>query len=222
MTDKLFPTGRRTNTLEISHIPELGHLSVFATLIDAANPFVFVDSTTLPLSYHTNGPSASSSLALIESLRCVGSVKMGLARDLLSASLVRGTPKIAVLSTPLPNMNEIQPAIYVTSFSMGKVHPTLQLTGAVCLGSALCINGTVAYELSAKHSLRTPVGTPPSDSESDLVVQEEGERVVRIRHQGGDIDATVDLKCKRDEVIVKAVSVSRTARRLFQGEILYI
>jgi 2-methylaconitate cis-trans-isomerase PrpF len=47
MTGALFPTGRRYDTIQVKDT-DGNCFSVKATLVDAANPFVLVDETTLP------------------------------------------------------------------------------------------------------------------------------------------------------------------------------
>jgi 2-methylaconitate cis-trans-isomerase PrpF len=106
---------------------------------------------------------------------------------------------------------------------MGKVHPTLQLTGAVCLGAAVCIEGTVAHDLSvAKASTYlTPPRMPPKGSSKSGYLNS-GEREINIRHGGGVIAAAVRLsRDDSDDVLVNEVTVSRTARRLFEGSVLF-
>lgn len=147
MTRMLFPTRKRQDEITVFDNCGLSRFTVRASLIDAANPFIFIDSSTLPPIYHQLGSSAPESLEIIEAIRRQGAVMCGLAKDIHSASLICGTPKTAVLS-PARTQSDHEasiPDIQVTSYSMGKVHPTLQLTGAVCLGAALCIEGTVAH-----------------------------------------------------------------------------
>lgn len=100
MTGKLFPTGKRQDEIIVFDNCGLPLFAVQATLIDAANPFIFIDSSTLPPIYHQLGSSAPESVEIIEAIRRQGAIMYGLAKDIHSASLIRGTPKIAVLSPP--------------------------------------------------------------------------------------------------------------------------
>jgi 2-methylaconitate cis-trans-isomerase PrpF len=223
MTGKLFPTGQRKDILEVSSFPGLAPFTVCSTLIDVANPFILVDSATLPQMYHQIGPSAPESLQIIEAIRRTGAVKYRLAKDTAAASLVRGTPKIAILSSPeMRGIDDAGSDIEVTAFSMGKVHPTLQLTGAVCFGAAVCIEGTIAHELS-KELYPTPPRTPPNELGNGFDLKSSGERQVRIRHRGGVIHVNVKIgQSISGNVEVEKVTVSRTARRLFEGNVLFI
>ena len=102
----------------------------------------------------------------------------------------------------------------VVAYSMGKVHGSLQLTGAVCLGTAACTKGTVAYELrNGSSDVRKREDSPIEMSDvPDL-------ETVRLRHPGGDMDVDVRLDAKSQ---VEEVVVFRTARRLFEGKVYYL
>ena len=232
MTGTLFPTGnRQDNFLVHNPLPYASApFSVTATLIDAANPFVFVDSATLPEAYHNTDANSETALEIIEAVRREGAVHFGLAEDIETAAFVRGTPKIAVLSpsqyTGQPDMlstsNYQSANIEVTSYSMGKVHPSLQLTGAVCLGSALSIPGTVASDLSRKRidSIFTPPDTPPEVCVRDSTGDVDGIVIQKnfvIAHRSGLMDVLVNVAT---DARIKDVTVFRTARRLFEGNVL--
>jgi 2-methylaconitate cis-trans-isomerase PrpF len=100
MTGRLFTTGSRQHWLEVRSIEGTGPFTVRESLVDAWNPFIFVDGSPLPQMYHQLGPEAPESEELIESVRRVGAVLTGLAENVQKASLVRGMPKIAVLFQP--------------------------------------------------------------------------------------------------------------------------
>lgn len=119
---------------------------------------------------------------------------------------------------------------------MGKPHPSLQLTGAACLASAVCIEGTVAHRLVSSKDDRgnawdvlTPERTPsPSASEDSNDEQDDAflkpkRRTVSIEHQSGSIDVDVVTldEGRGASVVVESCAVSRTARRLFEGVVYY-
>jgi 2-methylaconitate cis-trans-isomerase PrpF len=216
MTGSLFPTGSKKQTLQIPASVDPPAFDVTVTLIDVANPFIFVDAKTLPAIYHQLGPAAPQIIDLVETIRREGAVIFGLAKDTTAASLVRGTPKIAILSPPKDGATDIS----VMAYSMGKPHPTLQLTGAVCLGAAVCIEGTIAHELSSLSTITyiTPPTTPPRDTK-ETSSEEDGERTVRIKHAGGVVAVAVKIAGDSEECNVEKVTVSRTARRLFEGNV---
>ena len=223
MTGKLLPTGNAQDTITVSSLPALGQFSVQASLVDAANPFVFLDSSSLPPVYHLLGPEAPETLEVIEAIRQEAAVLYGLAKDAAAASLVRGTPKIAVLSPSVGSSADLR-AIQVQSFSMGKPHPSLQLTGGVCLGAAVCTGGTIANQLAAETDMVTPPGTPPRELNVDDTKESAGVSKCRvnIKHSSGEMEVLVQTrKDDAGETEIEKVSVSRTARRLFEGNAYY-
>lgn len=234
MTGKLFPTGRRCETIHVKEI-DGNRFSVRATLIDAANPFVLVDESTLPAYLKTGSKESAGYLKHMESIRRVGAVLMGLASSTDAAAKVRGTPKLAVVSTPRSdrssgnNINQDVPDIHVQAFSMGKPHPSLQLTGAACLASAVCIEGTVAHQVASNDKMRsiwqlsTPERTPSpcSESSEDVSCLLPVPKTVCISHQSGSINVEVLATNSDSFAVVDRCIVSRTARRLFEGTVYY-
>ncbi|CAN9180110.1 unnamed protein product [Alternaria alternata] len=107
MAGALFPTGRRRDTIHVKE-QDGNRFSVKATLIDAANPFVLVDERTLPPYLKTASKDTAGYLRHIESIRCAGAVMMGLAPDIDAAAKVRGTPKLAIVSSPRPRWTAAQ------------------------------------------------------------------------------------------------------------------
>jgi 2-methylaconitate cis-trans-isomerase PrpF len=223
MTGKLLPTGNTQDTVTVSSIPALGKFNVRASMVDAANPFVFLDFSTLPPAYHLLGPEAPETLEIIEAIRQEAAVMCGLAKDTAGASLVRGTPKIAVLSPSTGSSAELR-TIQVQSFSMGKPHPSLQLTGGVCLGAAVSTEGTIAHQLAAESKMLTPPGTPPHAVQDDATgeIKSMSKSRVLIKHKSGEMEVLVQTrKDEADKTGIEKVTVSRTARRLFEGNAYY-
>ncbi|KAJ3455941.1 hypothetical protein MRS44_017423 [Fusarium solani] len=226
MTGSLFPSGQRQQTLSISSCPAIAHLEPFSvrvTLIDAANPFVLVDSSSISTILNTL-PSPEARHHLVELIRLHGAVAMSLAPSLKAAAQTRGTPKIALLRSPAcrTDKDTKNADIRVLSYSMGLPHPSLQLTGAVCLGAAVSIKGTIAADLAARESSDeplppTPECTPPPDI---MGVQEMDDytRHVLIEHSKGTVAVEV---VRRGDEEVASCAVSRTARRLFEGRVIY-
>jgi 2-methylaconitate cis-trans-isomerase PrpF len=228
MTGKLFPTGRRHDMVQVKET-DGNCFSVKATLIDAANPFVLVDETTLPPYLKTGSKDSAGYLKHIESIRRAGAVMMGSAPSVDAAAKVRGTPKLAIVSSPrlvVQENDDEAPNIQVQAFSMGKPHPSLQLTGAACLGSAVCIDGTVAHRLSKAQStwqVPSPERTPspcsePGEGSLGLLPSQES---VRIAHASGSIKVEVLATSTKSFAVVDRCIVSRTARRLFEGKVYY-
>ncbi|KAJ5939303.1 hypothetical protein N7466_002437 [Penicillium verhagenii] len=215
MTGKMFPSGKPQETLTV-HSRTAGVFQVLVSLVDAANPFVLVDSRSLKINGHAQWPDATDAefVSVAEDIRREGAVRFGLAADVEKASLVRGTPKIAFLSSPADESSDLD----VLSFTMGKPHASLQLTGAVCIGAAMAIYGTVPWHLANGARMEK---VPKHGMEI------EGRKIanavpVGIRHPAGVIRAETVLGLDgKGNIDVKHVAVVRTARRLFEGKVFY-
>lgn len=218
MTGRLLPSGSVTNTLYVPGTVVRPTCEVRASLVDAANPFVLVDASTIPASLRDQDPHSSLYLDFIEDVRREGAVQMGLAHSVEAAARVRGTPKIAVLSPP-SGTDHVEADLKVTSFSMGKVHGSLQLTGAVCLAAAACTAGTTANRLAMRFSKGQGEKSLDSSHRSDSLtdVQQSIQRIT-LQHPTGTITAEVTL----DGEDIESVRVSRTARRLFEGNVCFM
>jgi 2-methylaconitate cis-trans-isomerase PrpF len=232
MTGKLFPTGKRCETITATD-RDGKRFSVSATMIDAANPFVVVEASSLPPPLRTSAKDSPVYLEQMESIRRAGAVAMGLAPNTAAAAKVRGTPKLAIVSPSQSSedrMEQDSVSIHVQAFSMGKPHPSLQLTGAACLGSAACIEGTVAHHAASQSSGKTtwsnqtPERTPSpslSDSGSGVSALLPDSQIVRISHPSGSIEVDVLAASSSSFAMVDRCIVSRTARRIFEGNVYY-
>lgn len=246
MTGKLFPSDQPQQTLRVkprSLLPSREPFDVRVSLVDAANPFVLIDATSISTILKTV-PSDDVLHRVVESIRREGAVAMGLATTVHTAAHTRGTPKVALVYPPpllVPSNGDKAPDVRVQAYSMGLPHPSLQLTGAVCLASALCMPGTVVAGLSRKAAAAvaaddeaaapvTPERTPSpvereeeagsSNSSSGDEEEERGpERQVVIAHSKGTI--RVGVVMTGDGRGVASCAVSRTARRLFEGRVRY-
>jgi hypothetical protein len=229
MTGTLFPSGHEQQILTVDaagaspDIPDLPPFDARVTIIDAANPFVLIDGTSIT-SVLNNLPSPEARHAVVETIRRQGAVEMGLAKTVEDASKTRGTPKVALLYPPIISQQKSTPDLRVQSYSMGLPHPSLQLTGAVCLATALSNQGTIAADLSSnpviadgEKALPSPERTPSPGSEvADAGLPKE--KTYMIEHSKGAIKVEV---ATYEDGSVKSCAVSRTARRLFEGSVRY-
>jgi 2-methylaconitate cis-trans-isomerase PrpF len=204
MTGKLLPTGTPIETVSLP-----SHGSIRVSCVDAANPFVFVSAEDLGL-VGTESVSLLHELvgATLMEIRAIMSVRMGLAVTIDAAKLVMGTPKIAVVGPARDYMaasGRSVPAasadIWVRAYSMGKPHPSIQMTGAVCVGAAASVPGTLVQAIVAT--------SVTSDA-------------VNIGHAGGTMAVTGRSHMEGEEVVVECGSVYRTARRLMEGKVMYL
>ncbi|GFF51723.1 putative isomerase YraM [Aspergillus udagawae] len=215
MTGRLFPSGAQQEMLTVQS-RAMGTFTVRVSLVDAANPFVLVDAASLPIPDQDRRPDDPVFLSVIEDIRREGAVQFGLAADVEAAGTVRGTPKIALLSSATAEDDEAD--LRVLAFTMGKAHASLQLTGAVCVGAATVIHGTIAWELAQKGKR----DTRPKHGMSVGNHQIAPPLSVGIRHPAGVIHVEAVLGMDHTgEVSVDNVAVFRTARRLFEGNVYY-
>ncbi|HKM62226.1 MAG TPA: PrpF domain-containing protein [Acidisphaera sp.] len=204
-TGRLLPTGRTADALDV---PGLGALRV--SLIDAANPAVLVEAASVGMD-GTESPFAierdRALMARLEALRQHAAVAMGLASDLASAASVLSIPKVGILSAPVATTllsGAVLPAgevdIVARMMSVGQPHRAVPITGALCLAVACRLPGSVAH---------------------DLVLSPDPAAPVRIGHPSGTILVAAEVAPDGDGWRVPSATVFRTARRLFQGEVLY-
>ncbi|WYZ41370.1 hypothetical protein EsH8_V_000265 [Colletotrichum jinshuiense] len=239
MTGQLFPSKRLSESITVRDLATLEPFTVEATLIDAANPFVLVDYQSLPALVRSQPPDAPLSLEVAEAIRRQGAVRMGLANTIEGAALVKGTPKLAYLSRPTDaGLVKEAADIWVQAYSMGKSHPSLQLTGGVTLASAVITEGTVAHRIAGRNATLQTEGIPtprrtPSPAEDSLMVPSKRQacdsaardhkkgQIVRIQHSSGTMEVEVWIQGGGEGMAVDRCVVSRTARRLFEGNVLY-
>ncbi|UNI25022.1 hypothetical protein JDV02_010730 [Purpureocillium takamizusanense] len=260
VTGRLFPSGRKQEVLTVSAPPtlgeEVGRFDVRVTLVDAANPFVLVDAASVV------GPLSSCPLSsdrrdvLVEAIRREGAVAMGLAATVEAAAKTRGTPKIALVYAPTAKAAidiatidagdgdgdskeagsvAAEVDVWVQAYSMGRPHPSVQLTGAVCIAAALNVPGTVAAELSSTRRGGAGAGGAGHERNGDDDDDAHGrngddgpaaggrgthgyEAEAVIAHGRGSV--AVGVVVGADGGIERCV-VSRTARRLMEGVVRY-
>lgn len=204
-TGRLLPTGDPVDTIEM---PGIG--PVPASMVDAANPCVFVPASALGLT-GTELPDAldrnPTVLAHLEAIRCRASVAMGLARTEEEAAAILGAPKVAVVTGPTeaPTLSgrTLGPGdadVLVRMISIGQPHRAVPLTGALCLAAACRVPGSVPHSM-----------LPPSARTGTL----------RIGHPSGVVLVDAETVTTPDGVEVRHATVYRTARRLFSGEVFY-
>ncbi|WP_444957545.1 2-methylaconitate cis-trans isomerase PrpF [Microbulbifer sp. ZKSA002] len=144
----MFPTGNLVDDLEV---PDVGVLK--ATMINAGIPTIFVNAedigyTGTELQDAINGDSKA--LAMFESIRVHGAVKMGLVSTVEEAANRHHTPKVAFVAKPQDYAASSGKAVassevdlLVRALSMGKLHHAMMGTAAVAIGTAAAIPGTL-------------------------------------------------------------------------------
>ena len=183
--------------------------SVNATLVDSANPCVFVRAEALGLSGHESPDVLDADLTALqrlEHLRRAASVKIAVATDIEQAGIIQSIPKIAIIAEPADyqtlageNIKAASYDISVRMISMGQAHRALPVTGGLCVATAAKLANTLVADIvSVADNKEVRIGTP-----SGVL----------------DVNAVVDHALP-DNPQVKQASIWRTARRLMEGLVL--
>jgi 2-methylaconitate cis-trans-isomerase PrpF len=204
-TGRLLPTGRAVDMLDI---PGLG--TIEASLVDAANPCVFVAASALG-KQGSELPDALERDAVflerMEAIRCAASVAMGIAPDLAAAGRIPSVPKVAMIAAPARmatlSGRVLEPgdmSLAIRMLSMGQPHRAVPITGATCLGIAVRVAGSLPHALAK-------VGDGP----------------ITVAHPSGATVVDAAVEHADDPARARAIhgAVYRTARRLFEGQVFY-
>ena len=159
VTGKLLPTGKPRDVLDI---PGIGRIEV--SMVDAANPCVFLDAKSLGLT-GTEMPEAldrdRALLDRIATIRCHASVAMGIARNVGEARS-KSMPQIGFVSAPQDATTlagEAFPAsaadLTVRIISNGQPHRALPLTGSLCTAVAAGIEGSIPNQYARRRETAT-------------------------------------------------------------------
>ena len=196
----MFPTGNLVDELEV---PGVGLLR--ATLINAGIPTIFVDAAAIgydgtELQDAINGDPRA--LAMFETIRAHGAVRMGLIDSVEGAGARQHTPKVAFVaraagyttsSARQVAAGEID--LLVRALSMGKLHHAMMGTAAVAIGTAAAIPGTLV-NLAAGGGARD---------------------AVRFGHPSGTLRVGAQAVLQDGAWRVAKAVMSRTARVLMEG-----
>ncbi len=196
----MFPTGNLVDDLEV---PGIGMLKV--TMINAGIPTIFVNAdaigytgTELQGAINEN----AKALAMFETIRAYGAVRMGLIKHIDEAANRQHTPKVAFVARPKDYVASSGKKItagdvdlLVRALSMGKLHHAMMGTAAVAIGTAAAIPGTLV-NLAAGGGARS---------------------AVRFGHPSGTLRVGAEASQVNGEwVVIKAI-MSRSARVLMAG-----
>jgi probable AcnD-accessory protein PrpF len=196
----MFPTGNLVDDLEV---PGVGTFK--ATMINAGIPTIFVNAedigyTGTELQGAINGDPKA--LAMFETIRAYGALRMGLISSLDEAVKRQHTPKVAFVAKPAAYVSSSGKAIavgdvdlLVRALSMGKLHHAMMGTAAVAIGTAAAISGTLV-NLAAGGIERN---------------------AVRFGHPSGTLRVGAEASQVNGEWTVKKAIMSRSARVLMEG-----
>ena len=196
----MFPTGHLVDDLDV---PGVGTLK--ATMINAGIPTIFVNAeaigyTGTELQDAINGDARA--LAMFETIRAHGAVRMGLIRNVDEAATRQHTPKVAFVAKATDYVASSGKRVaaghidlLVRALSMGKLHHAMMGTAAVAIGTAAAVPGTLV-NLAAGGGSRT---------------------AVRFGHPSGTLRVGAEASRVNGEWTVTKVIMSRSARVLMEG-----
>jgi len=196
----IFPTGNLIDDLEV---PGVGTFK--ATMINAGIPTIFLNAEDI--SYEGTELQEAinnddEALAMFETIRAYGAVRMGLIETIEEAADRQHTPKVAFVGKPIDyvassgkQINAADIDLNVRALSMGKLHHAMMGTAAVAIGTAAAIPGTLV-NLSAGG----------------------GERhAVTFGHPSGTLRVGAEATQDDGQWTASKVIMSRSARILMEG-----
>ena len=198
----MFPTGNVVDNLDV---PGVGMLE--ATMINAGIPTIFVNAdaigyTGTELQDAINGDPKA--LAMFETIRAHGAVRMGLIKQVDEAAKRQHTPKVAFVAKPVDYVSSSGKKVttgdvdlLVRALSMGKLHHAMMGTAAVAIGTAAAIPGTLV-NLAAGGGNRS---------------------AVRFGHPSGTLRVGAEATQEGGDWVVKKAIMSRSARVLMEGSV---
>ena len=196
----MFPTG---NLIDDLVVPGVGTFK--ATMINAGIPTIFVNAeaigyTGTELQDAIN--SDATALAMFETIRAHGAMRMGLIKSLDEAATRQHTPKVAFVaparnyvssSGKTVHANDID--LCVRAMSMGKLHHAMMGTASVAIAVAACVPGTLVNAAAAGGALKA----------------------VRFGHPSGTLRVGAEAVLTNGQWTVKKAVMSRSARVLMDG-----
>jgi len=204
VTGKMLPTGQLKNVMELRDGREIE-----VSVVDAANPTVFVDAAALGLTgleLPSEIEASPELLAVVEEIRGTVAVWMGLTTSAdLAPKQTPGLPKIGFMTAPTPYLTSAGEKIateecdlVVRMFSIRSPHKACQITAGIAVAVGTLLPGTVAADLA------------------QLPLDGSGKTRVRLGHPSGVLELAVH-HLGGDPAAVSRVSVVRTARALMDG-----
>ncbi|CAE6838498.1 2-methylaconitate cis-trans isomerase PrpF [Paraburkholderia aspalathi] len=196
----MFPTGNLVDDLEV---PGVGTLK--ATMINAGIPTIFVDAEAIGYKGTELQDAINSdekALAMFETIRAHGAVRMGLIKNIDEIATRQHTPKVAFVAKPADYVASSGKRVaasdvdlLVRAMSMGKLHHAMMGTAAVAIGTAAAISGTLV-NLAAGGGAR---------------------EAVRFGHPSGTLRVGAEAREEGGEWTVTKAIMSRSARVLMEG-----
>ena len=185
ISDKLLPTGNVVDELDV---PGVGKIQ--ASIVDAANPLVFVKAADVGLvgnELPAQIEAVPGMLDRLEKIRGVAAVKVGLLTDY---------ERSATLDGVLVKADEID--LLVRMMSMQKPHPAIAMTGVMCTAAACALEGSIVWQVLRKTA---------------------DPNCIRMGHAGGIAEGGVSCSMEDGKVKVDSTTGVRTANLLMVGDV---
>jgi 2-methylaconitate cis-trans-isomerase PrpF len=205
VTGKLLPTGNPVDL--IKDVPGVGDIE--ASLLDAANPGVFVRAGDLGIKGGEIGLFDEPGLnQKLEAIRARAAVMMGFVKTPAQATAeCQAVPKLAVVAPPQDYISlggskvlADEMDICARIMSMGPLHKSYAVTGAVCLAGAARIEGSLVNQCLRPEALE----------QVELC----------LGHPGGVMPIGSKVEKRAQGWHYAEALVFRTARRLMEGYVL--
>ena len=200
----MFPTGNLIDDLEVPDDVVSGGL-IKATMINAGIPTIFVNAEALGykgVELQDDINNDAKALAVFESIRAHGAVRMGLIKHIDEAASRQHTPKVAFVAPPTDYATSSGKQVaaddidlHVRALSMGKLHHAMMGTAAVAIGTAAAIPGTLVNFAAGGHA----------------------RNAVCFGHPSGTLYVGAEAKQEKEAWVVTKASMSRSARVLMEG-----
>ncbi len=202
----MFPTGNLVDDLVVPDDFGFGG-TLKATLINAGIPTIFVNASDIGLTGTElqdaiNGDAKT--LAMLETIRAYGAMRMGLIKTLAEAETRQHTPKVAVVARPVDYVASSGKTVHasdidlcVRAMSMGKLHHAMMGTASVAIAIAAVVPGTLV-NAAAGGGARTEVV---------------------FGHPSGTLRVGAEASQEHGRWTVKKAVMSRSARALMEGSV---
>jgi probable AcnD-accessory protein PrpF len=198
----MFPTG---NVVDALDVPGVGTFN--ATMINAGIPTIFINAADIQYQgteLQDDINNDDKALAMFETIRAYGAVKMGLINHIDEAAARQHTPKVAFVAPAAGYISSSGKAVntddidlVVRALSMGKLHHAMMGTAAVAIGTAAAIPGTLVNLAAGGGELSA----------------------VRFGHPSGTLRVGAQAVLVQGQWQVKKAIMSRSARVLMEGKV---
>jgi methylitaconate Delta-isomerase len=202
-TGKLLPSGNVADSMTLSD-----GRKIRVSLIDAGNPFVFVQASEIGFTGRELPEDSDANRAIVKTLeevRVRGAVAMGLAAS--TKDVGPAVPKVGMVSSP-HDYTTISGDIIAHGdcdvvarmLALSTMHKACPVTGGICLGTAALMEGSVVHEVAGAGIA--------------------GRGMVRVGHPSGVSEYFISVRKNEKgafELLLSAVA--GTARRIMDGHV---